>query len=192
MLTKLPTITAGTTLEYKRLGIGYKPADGWTYSLHLQATGYVAADVAAEADGYAITLTATATAALAPGLYKYSERVSRTGVVRELASGSILIRPDVSKAGDGLTHAARTLGIIEAAIEGRLVDGIENYSIAGRAVSKMPIAELVKLRDTYKVQVYAERRAAAGLAGPTWGAMLATFPGPQTNASPDNTAGGAA
>ena len=45
-----------------------------------------------------------------------------------------------------LSHAERSLAVIEAALEGRLPGGMETYQIAGQAVSKMKIKELMELR----------------------------------------------
>lgn len=54
------------------------------------------------------------------------------------------------------THASRTLALLEAAIEGRLPGGTASYSIGGRNIAKIPLAELHSLRLKYKQEVAAE------------------------------------
>lgn len=64
------------------------------------------------------------------------------------------------------THAQRMLTAIEGLLEGR--DDVEEYTIAGRSLKRMPMGELMKMRDKYKAEVAAEQRAeriAAGLDG---------------------------
>ena len=64
------------------------------------------------------------------------------------------------------THAEIMLAKIEAVLEGRITADIENYQIAGRQITKIPIAELLVLRDRYRVEVKNQKAAddlAAGL-----------------------------
>lgn len=65
-----------------------------------------------------------------------------------------------------LTHAATMLSKIEAVLEGRIDADVENYQIAGRMITKIPISELIVLRDRYRQEVKNEETAnsiAAGL-----------------------------
>jgi hypothetical protein len=57
------------------------------------------------------------------------------------------------------THASRMLTAIEAALEGRITSDMEQYSIAGRQITKIPVNELLVLRDKYKAEVQAEEDA---------------------------------
>jgi len=58
------------------------------------------------------------------------------------------------------SHASTMLGKIESVLEGRLDSDIENYSIAGRQITKIPITELLVLRDRYAADVRSEEEAA--------------------------------
>lgn len=64
----------------------------------------------------------------------------------------INIEPNVgsSDAGAFVTFVEKTLAIIEAAITGRLTADIQSYQIAGRAVNKIPVEELMQLRGKYR------------------------------------------
>lgn len=165
-LTHIPhKHAAGTSLSVRRVLPLHKPADGWRYQLALRIPGLSVLEGTPDGDGFVLTVPATTTTNWKQGTYAFSERViSADGtVVQEVGAGSINIGADLAlDAGDGLTHAQRALAAIEAALEGRLADGIQNYSIAGRAVSKIPLVELVKLRDYYRVQVFRERNPGAG------------------------------
>lgn len=55
------------------------------------------------------------------------------------------------------THAEKMLEKIEAVLEGRLEGDINQYSIAGRLIVKIPILELTELRDRYKAEVNQEK-----------------------------------
>lgn len=62
-----------------------------------------------------------------------------------------------SPAGSFVTFEERTLAVLEAAIAGRLPAGIESYQIAGRAVNKIPMKELVQLRGQYRAAVWRQQ-----------------------------------
>lgn len=67
------------------------------------------------------------------------------------------------------THAATMLEKIEAVLEGRVDSDVESYQIAGRSITKIPIGELLTLREKYKAEVMSEEIAAdvaAGLGNP--------------------------
>lgn len=63
------------------------------------------------------------------------------------------------------THAETMLSAIEAVLEGRITADVEAYSIAGRQITKIPMAELLTLRDKYKAEVNSEAAAASIAAG---------------------------
>lgn len=151
------SVAAGSTLSYRR-ELQYSPADGWAYALALSVPGFVPAVAEADGSGFVLTIPASTTATWPAGTYTYSERVTKGGVVHEVGRGSITVSADVTAVqDDGRSHAQRALAIIEAALEGRLGDGIQNYSIGGRAVSKIPLRELYELRDKYRLQCFVER-----------------------------------
>lgn len=60
-----------------------------------------------------------------------------------------------------MSHATTMLAAIEAVLEGRITSDIEQYSIAGRQITKIPITELLVLRDRYKAEVAREEAAAS-------------------------------
>lgn len=164
-----PIVSAGTTLQVRREFQTHPASAGWIYKLAIRAPGYTVREAVVDGDGFVFTLSAADTSAIQAGTYKYSERVERDGVVHEIGTGSITFTENLDSAGDGRSHAQKVLAALEAHIEGRALDGINNYSIAGRVVSKMSIAEAVALRDKYRVKVLMERR------GLNWGSAVFTF-----------------
>ena len=68
------------------------------------------------------------------------------------------------------THARIMVGLLESHLEGRIADaqgrGIENYSIGGVPISKIPIPDAAALLTNYRVQLAREEdaeRVAMGL-----------------------------
>ena len=65
----------------------------------------------------------------------------------------VLPNPTASTAYDPRTHARRVLDLIEAAMENRIPNGLENYTIVGRSLSKISIPDLRLLWEKYKQDV---------------------------------------
>lgn len=83
----------------------------------------------------------------------------------EVGSGQITIMPDLAAAEAGYTaktHAQRTLEAIEAVIEKRASMDQERYRINNRELYRTPIADLLKLRDLYRLEVAREQQAQRG------------------------------
>jgi hypothetical protein len=243
----------GTTVKFTRSLDDFAPSDGWIYTLYLNGLTQKFNKAAAQFDTatFLIELLPTDTAALAPGPYRYAERLSNPGcslvltgvamgpdgtavysfsqytnlppyegmavaitgfanggnnvpgVISALSGGQngtftianatavnethagagagpqevyditgdelvINIEPsaDTSPAGAFQTFEERTLAAIEAVIGGRATSDIEAYQIAGRAVTKIPMKELLRLRGIYKAVVW--RQQHPGKIGKPW------------------------
>ena len=77
---------------------------------------------------------------------------------------------------DPRSHAKITLEAVEAVIEGRATKDQENYSIAGRSLSRTPVADLLSLRDYYRTEFLREQRVERRNNGTGTGArILARF-----------------
>lgn len=57
-----------------------------------------------------------------------------------------------------MSHAKTMLDAIEAVLEGRITSDVEQYLIAGRQITKIPIKELKELRDEYRAEHKKEQR----------------------------------
>ena len=158
------------TIEDPETGIVYKPVDSWAlkYALRLldastqqATTDNLAITATADANntGWTILVTAATTAPLGPGRWSWLSYVEKSGVKREIASGELTLQPDLTAitAANLRSHAQKTLDVIEAALEGRLASDLETYMIAGRSVTKIPVRDLLRLRNQYRAQVRAEK-----------------------------------
>ena len=100
----------------------------------------------------------------AAGDYSWALKVVGNGILT-VDTGLIRVLADpvsVTGATDTRTHAQRSLDLINAAIEGRIPSGMESYSIAGRTITKIPLRDLITLRDRYRTEVLAEQATASG------------------------------
>ena len=123
---------------------------------------------ASEPGVFDITLTSATTSTYQAGSYR-AHVVSLSGGDRRTIDFCVVeILPDVTVMAapfDTRSHAVRMLDAIRARLEGRITADAESYSIRGRALSRIPMAELIKLRSQYEAEVYRER-VAAGLVPP--------------------------
>lgn len=155
-LSQMPeSFAAGTTVKLLRELSDYPADDGWTYALHLRGVGTLDAVGSASGSAFAVTLAAADTDGLAAGTYRWTERVAKAGEKYDAATGLVVVTLDMAAAaaGAGQSHAERVLALIEAAIEGRIPNGMESYQIQGRSVSKIPLMDLERLRGIYAARV---------------------------------------
>lgn len=79
--------------------------------------------------------------------------------------GQVRILEDLVSAApgfDGRSHAEKVLEAIEAVIEGRASLDQSQYTINNRSLTRTPVADLLKLRNTYRAEVRAQRMAKRG------------------------------
>lgn len=158
---------AGTTVKFTRSLDDFSPADGWSYTIYLNGLTQKFNKAASVLDNiFQIEFVPADTASLVPGPYRYAERLVNDGSVDSDLSGEtyditgdelvINIEPNAasSPAGTFNTWEEQTLVIVEAAISGRLTSDIQAYQIAGRSVSKIPIAELRTIRGELKAAIW--------------------------------------
>lgn len=148
-------IAAGDTLAFYVAG-GATPADdGWTGTATLYGPATAAATVTAYGADFLVTFPASVTAAAGAGDYRFAVMATKATARHTIATGSVrlAVNPGTVATSGGLEHCQRTLTVINAAIEGRLTADMESYSVAGRSITKISIAELVKLQGVYTAKV---------------------------------------
>lgn len=158
-LTALPpTFAAGTTVRYRRSYPEHPASAGWALKLHLNGEKSVAhIDAVADGDDFVLTLSATATAALEPGPYKWAEWVTKVGEdTLDPAKGDVTVTVNFATAvaGATLSWARRELAIIQKIKEGRIDADVQAYQIGDRLWTNIPI-ELVWAREAYLLRVIA-------------------------------------
>lgn len=171
MATIAGVITAGDTLDFTTSVSDYAASAGWTlkYRISPRAAG-TAIDLTASASGddFLVEVAASTTATWAPGFYTWSAFVEKAGERFTVDRGQLEIRaPSSTMSGgyDGRTHARKVLDAIEAVIENRATLDQESYAINGRSLKRMPIEQLLKLRQIYRAEVAGEEASARLEAG---------------------------
>ncbi len=162
--TKEPIqIRAGDSVTWKKSVSDYKASDGWTlkYSLRGQSTT-IDLTSTASGDEHLISETPAASAAWDAGLYDvvgYVEKGSDRFTVWE---SRIEILPDLTAAGssyDGRSHVKKVLDAIEAVLENRATKEIEESTIEGVMIKRIPHDQLLMMRQKY-LNWYMQEQAA--------------------------------
>ena len=150
------SITAGETLAWTK-SLPAFPATSYTLKYSIQLAGaLIAITASASGSSFAVNVGADVTASYAPGVYGWTSYVEDVAGARIIiARGSITIFPS-PLAALGSTHASRTLALIETAIEGRIPRGLEETTIDGQHLNRIPIETLHRLRDKYRREAAAE------------------------------------
>ncbi len=170
-------LIAGDRWVWKRtdLGTDYPPAAfSLKYSARLEGSTASEIEITASESGadYLIEVASATTATYAAGTYRWQAYIIRTADSERLtlASGTFEVKPNKDTAAtDPRTHVKKVLDAIEAVIESRATKDQESYTINGRSLSRTPIAELLVLRDKYKIEYQREiaaEKIARGLGNP--------------------------
>lgn len=161
-------LRAGDTWQWTRSLADYPASDGWSLAYVLiNATAKISILASASGDDHAVTVAAATTAGYTAGAYDWVARASKSGQVFTVGSGRIAILPSLAAStADLRTHARKVLEAIEAVLEGRASQDVLEYQIAGRSLKRIPVADLLMLRDRYRAEVAREdaaNRVALGL-----------------------------
>lgn len=149
--------TAGETVKFTRSFDGYQGPD-WAYTIYFNgATSIFNKAGSWNSASFDVTLT-PADLAVPAGLYRYIERVvnSGTGEVYTVGDGVVTIEVDLAAASAGamLSFWEKQLTMIEAVLAGRITSDVQSYQIAGRAIVKVPIKELLQLRGIAAANIW--------------------------------------
>lgn len=175
MQTKL---IAGDSFYDKTTHADYSAADGWAQKMRFTPRNAGAAIVltaAADGDDFVTTASPTTTAAWVAGAYSYAVWVEKAEERKTLDTGEIQILPDPSTMASGTdtrSHVARTVEMLQAALEGNTTKGVMEYTIADRQLKYIPLTELRVLLDKYEHMLAAENRAKSGNKGSRLGKKI--------------------
>ena len=155
-------LRAGDTWKWTKALAEYPPSEAWVLSYSIRgASVLLDADVVVTpgVSNYAVAVAANKTAPLLPGTYQWAAFVTKAGERFTADEGVLVVERNLSTAaaGDALSHAEKALPIIEAALAGRLTADIESYQINGKAVVKISIPDLKKLRKQYRTEIWRQR-----------------------------------
>lgn len=161
-------LRAGDTWQWTRSLADYPASAGWSLAyVFINAAAKISISASASGDDHAVTVAAATTANYAAGNYDWIARASKSGQVFTVGAGRITILPSLAAStADLRTHARKVLEAIEAVLEGRASQDVLEYQIAGRSLKRIPLADLLTLRDRYRAEVAREdaaNRVALGL-----------------------------
>lgn len=164
---------AGDTVEWTRSVADYLPAAGWTlHYVFVAPSGTHVVTCTDNGDGsHRATLRAAESGGFVPGEYHWQAAVSNGTCRYTLDQGRTTVRPNFAQqpAGfDARSHCKRVLDAIEAVLENRATEDQLYFQIEGKQVSHIPHAELIKLRNIYRIEYNREcaaERLARGLGG---------------------------
>jgi hypothetical protein len=164
----LPTeLLAGNSWQWDR-DYGDYPQPTWTATAYFEKAGKTFG-VAATASGTAqrFTIAAATTATYPPGRYRIRVRATDGSQVFVAESGWCQVEVDPAAAGtyDTRTDARKMLDAINAFLIGNASTAQASMSIAGRQISRWPLAELTKWRDQLKTEVRTEEQGSRAGAG---------------------------
>ena len=157
------TFYKGETVVWNRKDLTDYPvgsyAMSWTARLESNGGTSFSATVTEVDDYYKFTLDNSATGGYTTGDYFWVLKVTQSSDSEELIidSGKITVKDNYfGSTGDTRSHAKIMLDKIESILEGRADADVSSYSIQGRSLSKIGIAELLQWRDYYKAEYQKE------------------------------------
>ena len=160
-------IIAGDTLIWRRSDLNSDYANSThtlSYKARLEGTGATVITITASASGddYLVSVAAGTTASYATGVYRWQAYITRTSdsarVTIDSGTFEVLANRSASTA-DPRSHAKTVLDKIESVLSGRADGDVASYSINGRSLTKLPIADLMMWRDRYRAEYLREVRA---------------------------------
>ena len=157
-------IYKGETVVWKRTDIGsdYDPSSHsmvWEASRETDGSIRFSATVTESGTDYTFTLDNSATSSYTAGDYQWFLKVLQTSDSETIIidSGKLTVKDNYfATTGDTRSHAKKMLEKIESILEGRADADVSSYSIQGRSLSKIGIAELLQWRDYYKAEYQKE------------------------------------
>lgn len=165
---EIPTIeptsirSGDTTSWSKSLLDSYPPNSGWSlvYTLVLQSDASKRLQVTSTDSNniFLATITAAQSAALTAGTYTLFGHVLKGSERYQVFAGTIEVLPNIAAVltGDVRSPVKQTLDAIEAVILRRATSDQQSMTINGRSLSRIPITELLVLRDRYRADYNAE------------------------------------
>ena len=148
----------------------YSPAGGYSLEYVLVKAGSrIVIDgsmVVGSGSRYTVTIAPSDSSGWEHGAYSWTAYAVKSGERWAVAAGGMTVVPDFPSAASGYdarSHVKITLDALEALIEGRAADGLDQVSIRGRSITRMGMGDLLKWRSQYQ-RWYEEELDAAAVA----------------------------
>ncbi len=165
--TSEPTqVVAGDTVKFTREFSNYSPVDGWTLSYGISSPTRKLApisgsQVTSDGNKFVVTVPSSVTLTWEPGTYRWQSYVqdsSSPPLRYTLGTGTLVVLPNLETGEhkDLRTQNQRILDAIRALLEGKVASDVQQYTIGGRQLVKMTLAELQAAETTYAMRVAME------------------------------------
>jgi hypothetical protein len=161
-------LVAGDTWQWKKSLADYPAGDGWQLvTVFANATQRFAVASTADGNDHLLALTAAQSSSKVPGRYVWVTFAKLGAARHQVGAGECEVLPNLEgdRPWDRRSHARKVLEAIEAVIERRASKDQEEFAIGDISLKRMPIADLLVLRDRYKAEVAGEQAGAALAAG---------------------------
>ena len=172
---------AGDTVAWRISFADFPVSEAWVLSYALVSNGsadqapltWSSGFVTNDGNEYTVTLPASTTDDFAAGTYTLTAYLTLSGVRHSPYSASIQVTANTATqtTGQGLSLNRKILVQINALLEGRTVADVTSYSIAGRALNREPVVELLRLQRVYRTLCWNEEHPGASPPG----SRLVTF-----------------
>ena len=152
------SLTVGDTWAWRRDNwVSDYPADaGWVLTYRLVGkNGAITITATGDGAAFLVTVAAATTATYAAGTYAWAASVAKGSEKYTIANGTLTVLPNLSALSntDLRSFAEKALESIEAVLANRATVDQQSFEIAGRKLSRTPITDLLKLRDTFRREV---------------------------------------
>ena len=161
------TVTVGDFIQWKRSDLVEDyPTAQYSASYVARITGGGSNEIQitgteSNPSFYLFTATSAQSADFVPGYYHWQLEVTQTSTGNRIVvdTGTFTALPDLDvNNSDPRSHAEIMLDKIEGLLQGRADSDVSSYSIQGRSLAKMSIADLIEWRNYYRREVNKEKR----------------------------------
>ena len=165
--TKEPVkVRAGDTISWTKSLADYSATDGWALAYAFRGNAGTI-DVTSTASGadHAVNIAPATSTAFGPGIYEVQGYAEKAGDRHTVYVGRIEVLPDLAAQGasyDGRSHVKKVLDAIEAVLENRATKEIEESTIEGVQIKRIPHEQLIAMRSKY-LSWYSQELAAERL-----------------------------
>ena len=157
------SFTVGESFSWTK-SFSLYPTSSWALTYHFRGVGQ-GFDVVGTANGIKFELSALAsqTNGCVAGKYAYQAFVTKNTEKILVDEGLVLVHPSLASVAanatfDGRSNAQKILDAIDAMVQGKATLDQQAYQIGNRQLSRIPIPDLIVLRDKYQRIVSEEKR----------------------------------
>lgn len=164
-MTRPPAeLAVGETTEWTLELADFAPSDGWAVAYFFR--GPTAVDLAGVPVGEAFEYAVIGSTFTTAGAFTWEAIATNAGTAERcrVGSGRLTVVPNLealAAPSDQTSFAEKMLEALEAALLGTATKAQRSYTIAGRSIERIEIAELERLRDRYARKVAGELELSA-------------------------------